>query len=72
MKKLFFLLFISITFYGCHKCGECYVMEYEADGVTLKQETDLGQYCGSDGKQKAEEKAVADGITCKICHVECR
>lgn len=72
MKISLFIFFISFCFFSCtKKCGECYVVEFEADGVTVKQKTLMGEYCGSDAKQQAEEKAIAEGITCSICHVEC-
>ena len=73
MKLLFIFCLISLAFLNCtKKCGECNVVEFEADGVTVKQKTLMGEYCGSDAKQQAEEKAIADGITCSICHVECK
>ena len=33
-------------------------MEYEADGVTLKEETFMGEYCDSDAKSQAGEDAT--------------
>ena len=54
------------------KCGECAVVEYDVNGVTIINEIPMGEYCGSDAKHQAEEKAIADGITCNNCHVECK
>lgn len=73
MKKIIFILLLSTSFYSCtKKCGECFIMEYEADGVTLKQETLLGEYCGSDSKSQAGEDATAQNISCTNCQIDCR
>lgn len=73
MKKLLLTLLVATCFYGCtKKCGECFVVEFEANGTTIKNETPLGEFCGSDAKQQASDKAVADGISCKVCQVQCR
>jgi hypothetical protein len=73
MKKVFFVLLISTCFNSCTKnCGECFIVEFEADGVTLKQETLMGEYCGSDAKVQAGDDANVQGITCNNCRIECR
>jgi hypothetical protein len=72
MFKAILIVLLALGFYGCNKCQECYVVEYETDGVTVKQETDLGEYCGADARKDAEAKAIADGISCSICQVKCK
>ncbi len=73
MKKILFPLFIVCCFFSCtKKCGECFVVEFEADGVTVKQETLMGEYCGSDAKVQAADDANAQGITCTNCQIQCR
>ena len=73
MRKTVLALIISVCFYSCTKnCGECFVVEYETNGVTLKQETLMGEYCGSDAKVQAGEDATAQGITCNNCTIECK
>ena len=73
MKNLFIILFISIALFSCTKnCGECFVTEFETDGVTIKQETLMGEYCGSDAKVQAGEDANNQGITCTNCRIDCR
>ena len=73
MKQLVLILLISVCCYSCtKKCGECFVVEFETDGITLKQETLMGDYCGSDAKTQAGEDATLQGITCNNCRIECR
>ena len=73
MKKILLLFLIFTSFYGCtKKCGECFVVEFETDGITVKQETLMGEYCGSDAKVQAGEDATSQGITCTNCRIEYR
>ncbi len=73
MKISLFVFLISFCFFSCtKKCGECAVVEYDVNGVNVVNEIPMGEYCGSDAKQQAEEKAIADGVTCNNCHVECK
>lgn len=73
MKKIAFTLIIFVCFYSCtKKCGECFVVEFEANGTTIKSETLMGEYCGSDAKVQAGEDATTQGITCNNCQVQCR
>lgn len=72
MFKCLLIILLTLGFYSCNKCQDCYVVEYEADGKTVKQETLIGEYCGNDARSEAESKAIADGITCTICQVTCK
>jgi len=63
MKIILVIFLISLIFFNCtKKCGECTVVEFEADGVTVKQKTLMGEYCGSDAKQQAEEMAAKQAL----------
>ena len=73
MKIFFFILLLVSCLFGCtKKCGECFIVEFETNGTSVKQETLLGEYCGSDSKTQAGEDATNQGITCNNCRIECR
>ncbi len=73
MKNLILILIFSIFLYSCTKtCGECFVVEFEANGTTVKNETLIGEYCGSDAKTQASTDATAQGISCTNCRIDCR